>query len=114
MGYPSSAAGLAVSPRGLGALAIMPIVGVLTSRIDNRWLIALGFTVFGVTALWMAGLTLQISQWSLTWPMIIIRAAAGLIFVPLSTAAMGTLPNQQISNASGFFNLVHYIASRNV
>jgi DHA2 family multidrug resistance protein len=109
MGYTASAAGLAVSPRGLGALAIMPVVGVLTSRIDNRWLIALGFTVFGVTALWMAGLTLQISQWSLTWPIIISGAAAGLIFVPLSTAAMGTLPNQQIGNASGLYNLLRNI-----
>ena len=38
MGYTASAAGIAVSPRGLGAIAMMPVVGILTSKIDNRWL----------------------------------------------------------------------------
>ena len=41
-------AGLAVSPRGLGAIAIMPVVAVLTAKVDNRWLIATGFLGFAV------------------------------------------------------------------
>ena len=39
MGYTAQSAGLAVSPRGIGALVIMPIIGILTSRIDSRWMI---------------------------------------------------------------------------
>ena len=109
MRYTANAAGLAVSPRGLGALAIMPIIGVLTSRIDNRWLIASGFAAFAATSLWMSGLTLQISQWSLTWPIVLSGAAAGMVFVPLSTVAMGTLRNEQIGNASGLYNLLRNI-----
>jgi DHA2 family multidrug resistance protein len=109
MGYTASAAGLAVSPRGIGALAIMPVVGVLTSRMDNRWLIAFGFVAFAFSGLWMAGLTLQISQWSLVWPIIFSGAAAGLVFVPLSSVAMGTLRNEQIGNASGLYNLLRNI-----
>jgi len=30
----------------------------------------------------------------------------GFIFVPLTTMAMGTLPNEQMGNASGVFNLM--------
>jgi DHA2 family multidrug resistance protein len=109
MGYTAQAAGLAVSPRGIGALVVMPIIGVLTGRIDSRWMIAGGFFAFGVTSLWMGGLTLQISQWSLLWPIIISGMASGMIFVPLSTTAMGTLPNQQIGNASGLYNLLRNV-----
>jgi DHA2 family multidrug resistance protein len=109
LNYSAGAAGLAVSPRGIGAILIMPVVGALTSRLDNRWLIAGGFALFGWTSLWIANLTLDISQWSLFWPIVLSGAASGMIFVPLSTTAMGTLSNEQIGNASGLYNLMRNI-----
>jgi DHA2 family multidrug resistance protein len=109
MNYTAMAAGFAVSPRGIGAVMVMPLIGVLTGRLDNRWLIACGFGLYAFTALWMANLTLQISQWSLLWPIILSGVASGLVFVPLSTTAMGTLTNQQIGNASGLYNLLRNV-----
>lgn len=106
MGYMASSAGIAVAPRGLGAVAIMPIVALLTGRMDNRWLVVTGFVVFGCTSLVLGGLTQDISPWSLLFPIIISGAAAGLVFVPLTTATMGTLSNEQMGNASGLFNLL--------
>jgi DHA2 family multidrug resistance protein len=106
LGYTAWAAGLAVSPRGIGAILIMPIVGLLSNRLDNRWIMSAGFALFGVSALWMARLTLDISQWSLVWPIILSGSAAGMVFVPLSTIALGTLPNEQLGNATGLFNLL--------
>jgi DHA2 family multidrug resistance protein len=38
--------------------------------------------------------------------MIISGFAMGFVFVPLTTMAMGTLSNEQISNASGIYNLM--------
>ena len=52
LGYTASAAGWAVSPRGIGAIIAMPIIGILTSKLDNRWLIASGFAMFGLSSLW--------------------------------------------------------------
>ena len=107
--YSASAAGIAVSPRGIGAILIMPVVAKLAGKVDNRYTIAVGFAVFGYCSYWMAQLTLDISQWSLVWPVIISGAASGMVFVSLSTAAMGTLTNQQIGNASGLYNLLRNI-----
>jgi MFS transporter, DHA2 family, multidrug resistance protein len=109
LGYTAAAAGLAVSPRGLGAIAIMPVIGVLTGRLDGRWLIVTGFAVFGWTSLWMGNLTLDISPSSLLWPIIISGMGTGMVFVPLATISMGTLANEQIGNASGLFNLVRNV-----
>ena len=109
MGYTASAAGIAVSPRGIGAILIMPVVGIVTSKMDNRWLIAAGFVMFAFASYWMGELTVQISQWSLIWPIILSGAGSGLVFVPLSTIAMGTLRNEQIGNASGLYNLLRNI-----
>src|SRR5277367_1974467 len=109
LGYSASAAGWAVSPRGIGAIAIMPIIGVLSGRLDNRWLIVTGFVVFGLTSIWMARLTLDIGPSSLLWPIIISGAGTGMVFVPLATMSMGTLKNEQIGNASGLFNLTRNV-----
>jgi len=109
MNYTAWAAGLAVSPRGIGAILIMPVIGVLTAKMDNRYLIASGFIVFGISAFWIANLTLQVSQWSLLWPIILSGAGSGLMFVPLSTATVGTLKNEQMGNATGLFNLLRNI-----
>jgi DHA2 family multidrug resistance protein len=87
----------------------MPVIGVLTGRLDNRWLIITGFAVFGWTSIWMGGLTLDISPTSLLWPIIISGMGTGMVFVPLATLSMGTLPNEQIGNASGLFNLMRNV-----
>lgn len=109
MRYTASAAGLAVSPRGLGAVVIMPVVGFLGSKLDNRMFIALGFLLFGLAGLWFGGLTLDVSQWSFFWPIVISGVAAGMVFVPLTTTTMGTLSNEQMGNAAGLFNLARNI-----
>ena len=109
LNYTASAAGLAVSPRGIGAILIMPLVGVLTAKMDNRYLVAAGFVLFGWSAMWVSNLTLDLSQWSLLVPIILSGASMGLIFVPLSTTAVGTLTNEQIGNASGLYNLLRNI-----
>lgn len=109
LGYTASAAGWAVSPRGVGAVLIMPVIAVLTNKVDTRWLIFLGFTVFAATSIYMARITLDISPNSMIWPVIISGAASGMVFVPLSTTALGTLPNEQIGNGSGLFNLMRNV-----
>jgi DHA2 family multidrug resistance protein len=109
MGYTAGLSGITVSPRGVGAILIMPIIGYLTSRIDNRLFIAAGFAIFGFTSLWFANLTLGMSQWTMLWPIVISGAASGMVFVPLSTTTMGTLTNEQMGNASGLYNLLRNI-----
>jgi MFS transporter, DHA2 family, multidrug resistance protein len=109
MGYTALNAGIAVSPRGLGAIVAMPMIGLLTSRIDNRWLIAFGFFLFAICSMWFAQINLGISQWSLLWAIVLSGFASGCIFVPLSTTAMARLPNEEIGNASGLYNLLRNI-----
>jgi MFS transporter, DHA2 family, multidrug resistance protein len=109
LGYTASAAGWAVSPRGIGAIIAMPIIGILTSKLDNRWLIASGFAMFGLSSLRFGQADLQISQWSFLWAIILSGFGAGFIFVPLSTISVAGLPNEQIGNASGLYNLFRNI-----
>jgi len=109
MGYTALAAGWAVSPRGIGAICAMPIIGILTAKIDNRWLIAIGFVLFALSSLWFGRANLEISQWTFLWAIIISGFGSGCVFVPLSTTALAALPNEEIGNASGLYNLLRNI-----
>jgi len=109
LGYSARSAGLAVSPRGVGAVCVMPLIAFLTNKVDTRWLISAGFLGFAGSAIWMAHLTLDISQWSLLTPIILSGAASGMVFVPLATTAMATLSNEMMGNASGLFNLLRNV-----
>src|SRR5215470_2044664 len=109
MGYTALAAGWAVSPRGVGAIMAMPIIGYLTAKIDNRWLIAFGFCLFGITSLWFGKVNLEIGQWSFLWAITLSGFGSGCVFVPLSTTTMAFLRNEEIGNASGLYNLLRNI-----
>jgi len=109
MRYTALAAGWAVSPRGIGAIIAMPIIGYLTAKIDNRWLIAFGFALFGISALWFGRVNLEIGQWSFIWAILISGFGSGCVFVPLSTTTMAFLRNEEIGNASGLYNLLRNI-----
>ena len=110
-GYPSLQAGIALAPRGMGSFVAMPIVGLLTSRVDPRKLVALGLVVGGVTLVWLGAINLQAGYWDFFWPQVIQGVSLGLLFVPLSTVAMADLPREEIGNASSLFNLLRNIGS---
>ncbi len=109
MGYTALEAGWAVSPRGAGALMVMPIIGYLSSRSDSRLLISAGFVVLGAAMYIFGSLNLEISIWAFVWPSFWTGVGIGCVFVPLATVTMGTLPKREMGNASGLFNLLRNI-----
>src|ERR1700733_11947709 len=109
LGYTAFTAGLVVAPRGIGAICGMPIIGYLSNKADPRWLLSFGFITFGLTTLYFGNVTLDLSPTTLLLPILITGFGLSFVFVPISTAAYGTLDNKQIGNASGLFNLMRNI-----
>lgn len=109
MGYPPLQAGIAMAPRGLGMLLVMPVVGVLMSRVDPRKLLGAGFLIGAVTLFWFAALDLNSGYWDFFWPQIVQGIGFGMLFVPLTTITMDPIPNDQIGNAASLFNLMRNV-----
>ncbi len=109
LGYPATESGLAVSPRGLGSIIAMIIVGRLVTRIDNRWLLVFGFLVLAYATYLFGSIDLDIAISSIQWPNIITGLSLGFIFVPLTTVAVGTIPNTAMRNATGLYNLMRNV-----
>jgi len=106
LGYPAVESGFAVSPRGVGAIVSMMIVGRLISRMDARYLIVFGFSVLCFSTYLFTLLSLDIAESNIIIPMLISGFAMGFVFVPLTTTTMSTLNQDQIGNASGIYNLM--------
>jgi DHA2 family multidrug resistance protein len=109
LGYTAFTAGLVVAPRGMGAIIGMPVIGYLSNKVDPRYLLTFGFGVFGLTTLYFGSVTLDISPTTLFLPILITGFGLSFVFVPINTAAYGTLSNEQIGNASGLFNLMRNV-----
>ena len=109
LGYSAMDSGLAVSPRGLGSMVAMLVVGVLINRFDSRALLAVGLLIFGVSTLMLSRINLSISMSAVIWPNFWNGFGGGFVFVPLTTLAMGRLRKQEMGNAAGIYNLVRNI-----
>ena len=109
LGYTAFTAGVAVAPRGLGAICGMPVIGYLSNKVDPRYLLTFGFGLFGLATLYFGNITLQISPTTMLIPIMLTGFALSFVFVPISSAAYGTLSNDKIGNASGIFNLMRNV-----
>ncbi len=79
LGYTAELAGLVLSPAGLMMMCMMPVVGVLSGRVDPRKLIGYGFLMLTLSLVWMSNLDLQLSYGQLVFMRIF--QASGLAFL---------------------------------
>jgi DHA2 family multidrug resistance protein len=83
----------------------MPMVGFLMTRIQARWLIAVGLIVGSIGLFRMANFNLQISYSDAVWARIILSAGLGFLFVPINTSAYYYIAKTETDYASGLINL---------
>jgi MFS transporter, DHA2 family, multidrug resistance protein len=109
LNYPALQAGLALSPRGIGALICTPIVGVLMGKLDPRKILAFGLLVGGFTMFQLSRLNLNAGYWDIFWPQVIQGVGLACTFIPLAAASMSLIPRHKMSNATAIFNLMRNI-----
>lgn len=104
--HTASQTGLLLMPGGIATACMMPIVGQLSNRLDKRWLIAAGASVFIVSMFFFSTrLTLDMPDEAMVMPLILRGAGMGLQFVPISLLALGTLQPRNIAEGAGLYNL---------
>ena len=109
LGYTALTAGFVVAPRGIGSMIGLPIVGALTHRVDNRWLLTWGFGLFGVLTIWFSFINTSIGPTTMLIPILATGFGLSFVFVPIGNMAVSTVSNEQMGNATGIFNLLRNI-----
>jgi DHA2 family multidrug resistance protein len=105
MGYRATDAGLVLTPGGVAAMLMMPIVGRLMSKVDARLLVGIGLAIGGGSLLWMTSFYLDVSFRFMMMTRIVQAIALGFLFVPLNTMAFKGIAPAQTNNASALINL---------
>jgi DHA2 family multidrug resistance protein len=109
MGYPAYNSGLALSPRGIGALLFTPLAGHLTTKTDPRRLLVVGLVLGSITMFQLSGLNLYAGFWDILWAQVLQGIALSFLFIPLMALAMARIPAQKMGNATSIFNLMRNI-----
>jgi MFS transporter, DHA2 family, multidrug resistance protein len=109
LNYPALQSGLALSPRGIGSLFLMPIAGQLTNRYDPRKLIAFGIVIGGWTMFSLSHLNLNAGYWDIFWPQVIQGGAMAFLFIPLMATSMSGIKREKMGNATSIYNLMRNI-----
>ncbi|KAB0680377.1 DHA2 family efflux MFS transporter permease subunit [Aureimonas leprariae] len=104
-GYDSLMIGETMFVSGLAMFATAPISGRLTTVLDPRVMMAIGFTSFALGTYIMSGLTHDWDFWELLIPQILRGFGLMMAMVPINNVALGTLSPQKMKGASGLYNL---------
>jgi MFS transporter, DHA2 family, multidrug resistance protein len=110
--YPVMMTGMVMSPRGVGTMVSMLVVGRLLQRVDPRWPIFVGLALTAYSLFDMAQhFTPQMDSGVVVWTGIVQGLGFGLVFPPLSVVAFATLPPALRTEAAGIYNLARNAGS---
>ena len=111
LGYTATHAGITNLPRGLASFLFMPVVGILTGKVDSRKLLAVGLSATAGAMFVVSTFSLDVGFWNFWWPLMLQGAGLGLIFVPLTTVTNDPIPRERMGNATSIFNLMRNIGA---
>ncbi len=104
-GYDSLMIGETMFVSGLAMFFTAPISGILSSKIDPRKMLMVGFLGFGTSTWMLTGMTADWDFAELLVPQILRGVSLMICMVPINNLALGTLAPQKLKNASGLYNL---------
>jgi EmrB/QacA subfamily drug resistance transporter len=106
LGWDATQSGSILLPGGLAMALLMPISGMLVDKVGARVLIFSGMVIAAYGTLLFARIDTDWSMALITLDNAIRTGALGLLFTPLTTAALANVPRNRAGAASGILNTV--------
>jgi DHA2 family multidrug resistance protein len=106
LGYPAVQAGIAMAPRGIGSFIGMTVIGRILGRFDPRKFLAMGLLVASLTLFQLSRMSLDAGYWDFFWPQFVQGLSLAMLFIPLTTVTMASIPREGMGNATSLFNLL--------
>ncbi len=112
LGFTATLSGATVMIRAAAVLVFTPFTAILTQRglVDPRLQAAIGFLLLSISNWLLGSITTPVSDFhSLIFPLILSGIGLAQIFVPLSVAVIGSVPDKEVPATAAFFNLSRQI-----
>jgi DHA2 family multidrug resistance protein len=111
LGYTAEMAGKALSPGGAVIMCMMPVVGLLVSRVDTRILITFGCIVSASALFVMAGWDLGLDYGHAVRARMLQSFGLAFLFIPINVAAFAYVPRDKTNMGTGIINLARNIGA---
>ncbi len=109
LGFTAVQSGMALMPRALTMMVMMPIIGRLYNKVSPRLTVAFGICMFSISAYMMSHYTLDTTQKDIIAVLIIQGIAFACLFIPLTTVALAQVPRHKLPDATGLNSLLRQI-----
>jgi DHA2 family multidrug resistance protein len=109
MGYTAEQSGFALASGGIATMVCLPVVGILSSKVDARKLIAFGFVLSAVGLYNMSGLNLLMNMGHASELKFFQSLGIGFLFIPISTMSYSGIAASKNNDVSGMTNLARNI-----
>jgi MFS transporter, DHA2 family, multidrug resistance protein len=112
MGYTAESAGLVLSGGGLLLLFLMPVIGVLSGKVQARYLVAFGWLALAI-GMYISSrqLDLQMSFESASILRLVQVFGLGFLFVPINLVSYVGMPAEKSNSVAGLVNFMRNIGS---
>ena len=107
--FTATQSGLALMPRSLAMMLVMPIAGVFYNKLGPKLLIGSGLLLTIYSQITMAHFTLDTGAQDILIPQVMQGVGFGLVFVALSTVALSNIPRAKMTSAAGLNNLIRQL-----
>ena len=109
--YTATQSGVLQVPGALSSAATMLLYGRFLSKYDPRLMIGIGALMTAGTGALLMGLNPDTGAQTIFWPLILRAVGSVMMFMPLSLAALGPLPKNEIAAGSGIYSLSRQMGS---
>jgi DHA2 family multidrug resistance protein len=110
LGYTATLSGLVMSPGAILIVLSIPLVIKLMPIVQTRWLVAFGFSLLAFAFLYSSRLAPNVDYLTLVMMRSAQSIGLGFLFVPLTTIAYISLPQQLNADASALFTMFRNVA----
>jgi DHA2 family multidrug resistance protein len=111
MHYSVLQAGFLISPRSLGSVAGMLLVGQLIARVDTRLIVGTGLCLTAVSMWLMMGFSLQMDMRPVLWSGVFQGIGMGIAWVPVIAMTFATLAPDMRNEATALLGLVRNLGT---
>jgi MFS transporter, DHA2 family, multidrug resistance protein len=109
LGYTATSAGMALTAGGVATLIAMPFAGILSDKIQPRYLIG-GALIGEAFALWhMTHLSTEVTFWGAAMARVWQALPIPFLFIPLTNAAFVGVPGNRTNQASALLNVARNV-----
>jgi DHA2 family multidrug resistance protein len=107
--YSATQSGVVLLPRTIAMMVASPFVGRLYNKVPPAALVGAGMVMTAGGCWLQADINLMTSTDALIWPLAITGVGFAFLFVPLTTAALSSIPRDELAGAAGVNSFIRQV-----